>query len=467
VGSLPPPLPSAAEIVRRVRGREVSPVEIVAAALARADALDPALNALVTRNPAALEEARAVEARLERGEDPGPLAGVPVGIKDVTEVAGLRCTYGSPLHADHVPSEDAEVVRRLRAAGAVILGKTNTPEFAAGGHTDNAVFGATRNPWDPARSPGGSTGGGAAALAAGMIALAQGTDLGGSLRIPAAFCGVVGLRPTVGLVPTWPQAYRWDTLQVTGVMARSAEDVALGLGAIAGPSARAPLSSAPGPDPLVAVRAASPRGMRIAYCRDVAGIGVDADVEATCRAAVEALARAGAEVEEVALDLSRARPAFLALRGLWFVAQLRAYLDRIEALGENVARNVRAGLATTTRQLADAESVRADVAAEMARIHARCDLLLTPTVAVPPFRVDEGPPSAISGRPMTSYVDWLAPTFVLSLTGLPVVSVPAGLDRSGLPAGLQAVAPARREDLALALAAAVQALRPLPDPPVG
>ena len=181
-----------------------------------------------------------LDRRLARGEDPGLLCGLPVGIKDVTPVAGLRTTFGSPIYADHVPKEDALVVRRLREAGAVILGKTNCPEFAAGGNTFNEVFGRTRNPWDPTKSAGGSTGGGAAALATGMIALAEGTDLGGSLRIPASFCGVVGLRPSVGLVPTHPTDWVWDTLQVTGPMARTAEDVALMLQAIAGPSECSP-----------------------------------------------------------------------------------------------------------------------------------------------------------------------------------------------------------------------------------
>jgi amidase len=195
-------LVSAAETARKVRSGDTSPVEVVEAAVARVERLNPLLNAIVTLNPRALDDARDLERRIGAGEDPGPLAGLPVGIKDVTPVAGLRHTYGSTLYADNVATADAEVVRRLRAAGAIILGKTNTPEFAAGGNTWNDVFGRTRNPWNPALSAGGSTGGGACALATGMIALAEGTDLGGSLRIPASFCGVVGIRPSVGLVPT-------------------------------------------------------------------------------------------------------------------------------------------------------------------------------------------------------------------------------------------------------------------------
>lgn len=455
-------IPSAAETARRVRSREISPVEALEACLERVERHNPALNAVVTLNPRAREEAAELERRIARGEDPGPLAGVPVGIKDVTEVAGLRTTYGSPLFADHVPDEDAEVVRRLRAAGAVIVGKTNTPEFAAGGNTFNPVFGRTRNPWNPERSAGGSTGGGAAGLATGMFGLAQGTDLGGSLRIPASFCGVVGLRPSVGMVPTWPQEYLWDPLQVTGVMGRTAEDVALGLQAVAGPGDRAPMAQpVEGRDFAAAVRAADARGLRVAYCRDIAGIGIDADVERVCRDAAFALRDAGAAVEEIELDLSYGRPAFLALRGHWFVSQLHPHLDRLEHFGPNVANNVRAGLATTVEQLGAAEGARRRIWERFRDLFGRYDLLLTPTMAVPPFPVEENFPRTVGGREMETYVDWLAPTFVLSLTGLPVASVPAGLDSAGMPVGLQVVAPPRGEERALAAASVVQRVRPV------
>lgn len=456
---------SAHELARRVRAREVSPVEALDACLARVEAVNPRINALVTLNPRVRDEARALEARIARGEDPGPLAGVPVGIKDVTEVGGVRTTYGSPLFADHVPAEDALVVRRLRAAGAIILGKTNTPEFAAGGNTFNPVFGRTRNPWNPDRSAGGSTGGGAAGLATGMFALAQGTDLGGSLRIPASFCGVVGLRPSVGLVPTWPQDYLWDTLQVTGVMGRTAEDVALGLQAVAGPSDRAPLAPPmDGRDFASAVRAADARGLRIAYCPDVAGIGIDPDVERVCRGAALALRDAGATVEEIELDLAYGRPAFLALRGLWFVSQLYPHLHRLEEFGVNVANNCRAGLGTTVEALGAAEAARRRIWEQFRALFERYDHLLTPTMAVPPFPCEENYPATVAGRVMETYVDWIAPTFVLSLTGLPVASVPAGVDASGMPVGLQIVAPPRGEERALALASVLQSLRPVPLP---
>ena len=455
----------AHEVARRVRAREVSPVEVLDACMAQIDRHDGAINAVVTLNPAARDDAAALERRIARGEDVGPLAGVPVGIKDVTEVAGVRTTYGSPLFADHVPDEDALVVERLRAAGAIILGKTNTPEFAAGGNTFNPVFGRTRNPWNPERSAGGSTGGGAAGLVTGMFALAQGTDLGGSLRIPASFCGVVGLRPSVGLVPTVPQDFMWDPMQVTGVMGRTAEDVALALGAVAGASDRAPLAQpTEGRDFVAAVRSGDARGLRIAYCPDIAGIGIDADVERVCRDAAMALRDAGATVDEIEMDLKYGRKAFLALRGLWFVSQLHPHLDKLEHFGPNVANNIRAGLAVTTEEIGAAEKARRRMWEQFRRFFRDYDHLLTPTMAVPPFPVEENFPRTVAGREMETYVDWIAPTFVLSLTGLPVACAPAGLDADGMPVGLQIVAPPRGEERALALAGIVQRLRPIPPP---
>ncbi|HEV2146847.1 MAG TPA: amidase family protein [Longimicrobiaceae bacterium] len=458
----------AHELARRVRARELSPVEVLDACLERVERLNPTLNAVVTLDPRAHDEARALERRLARGEDVGILAGLPVGIKDVTQVGGLRCTFGSPLFADHVPPEDALVVRRLREAGAVVLGKTNCPEFAAGGNTFNEVFGRTRNPWDPERSAGGSTGGGACGLASGMIALAEGTDLGGSLRIPASFCGVVGIRPSVGLVPTVPSDYLWDTMQVTGPMGRTAEDVALALQAIAGPSDLSPLAQpVAGRDFVAAVREADPQGLRVAYCPDIAGIGIDADVERVCREAVLALESAGATVEVVDLDLAYARRAFLALRGLWFVSMLHPHLDKLDRFGTNVANNLRAGLSTTVEELGAAEQARRRIREEFHALFRRFDHLLTPTMAVPPFPVVENFPRTVGGREMETYVDWIAPTFVLSMTGLPVASVPAGLDADGLPVGLQVVGRPRGEEGALALAGVVQRLRPTGLPSLG
>lgn len=456
---------SASELARLVRSREVSPVEIVEDCLARVERFNPAVNAVVTLNPRALDEADELERRLVRGEEVGLLAGLPVGIKDVTPVAGLRTTYGSALYRDHVASEDAVVVQRLRAADGIILGKTNCPEFAAGGATFNDVFGRTRNPWDPTRTAGGSTGGGAAGLATGMIALAEGTDLGGSLRIPASFCGVVGLRPSVGLVPTYPADWLWDTLQVEGPIARTAEDVALMLQAVSGPSAQSPLAQPRDGRNFVAAvaRGVSPH-LRVAYCRDVARIGIDSEIEKVCGNAVRGLRDVGVTVEEIELDLSFARKPFLALRGLWFVAQMFPLLDKVDQFGPNVAGNIRAGLATTTHDLGAAEAARTRVWHVFRELFRRFDHLLTPCMAVPPFPVEQNYPETVAGKKMETYVDWLAPTFVLSLTGLPVASVPCGLDPDGLPVGLQIVGKPQGEEAVLALAFQVQHRHPIGRP---
>ncbi len=482
---------SAAELRRRMGRGELTPAELVDACLERHERLHGTVNAVVTLNDGVREAAREATERQERllaaGEALPPLHGLPVGIKDVTETAGLRTTYGCPLYADHVPEEDALVVRRLKEAGALILGKTNTPEFAAGGNTFNEVFGRTRNPWDPELSAGGSTGGGAVGLATGMMALAQGTDLGGSLRIPASFCGVTGLRTSPGLVPTWPSEFLWDALQVTGYMGRRAEDVALALQATVGPSPSVPVRQPvagrefvgaverAGRGGLEAVAAASRRGppardvgapLTVAYTPDVAGIGIDEEVETACRAAADALADAGAAVEPVELDLSYAWEPFLTLRGWWMLGHHRKHLDVLDELGENLAGNIRAGLEVTGSDLGDAEEARTRLWEEFEAFFEEHDALLTPCMAVPPFPVEENYPETIGGRAMDSYVDWIAPTFLLSLTGLPVGSVPAGLDDRGLPAGLQVVGPPLGEERVLAMMSVIEELRPLGRPPV-
>ena len=451
-------LRSASELRDLVASGKVSAVDVVEAALARVDAVNATINAVVTINPRAVDEAREVDRRIGAGESPGLLCGLPVGIKDVTPVKGLRTTYGSPIYADYVPETDAVPVQRLRASGAIVLGKTNCPEFAAGGNTFNDVFGRTRNPWNTDRSAGGSTGGGAAALATGMIALAEGTDLGGSLRIPASFCGIVGLRPSIGLVPTWPTDWAWDTLQVSGPMARTAEDVGLMLQAMAGSTDWSPLRQrTDGRDFVAAARGGVARGTRVGYVADPARIGVDPGIERCCRdAAFSLAAAAGAKVEEIDLDLSAGRKAFLALRGLWFVTHMAPRMEHAERFGPNVGNNVRAGQKLTVPDIAAAEQERNRIWERFRDLFTRFDYVITPCMAVPPFPVEQNYPDSIAGRPMETYVDWIAPTFVLSLTALPVASVPCGLDAEGLPVGLQIVGRPSDEESVLALAAIVQ-----------
>ncbi len=457
-------VPSASALAAAIGSRQRSAVEVVEEALARVEARNAELNAIVTLNPRALDEAAAIDRRLAAGEAVGLLAGLPVGIKDITPVAGLRTTYGSPIYADHVPVADAVVVERLRGAGAVVLGKTNTPEFAAGANTWNTVFGATRNPWNPALTSGGSTGGGAAALAAGMVALADGTDLGGSLRIPAAFCGVVGLRPSPGLVPQHPVDWVWDTISVAGPMGRTVADVARMLQVIAGPAPGAPLGDElRGRDFMAAAAAALPSGVRVAYCADIAAIGVDAAIEAACRAATFGLRHAGAVVDEIAFDLSAYRDTFLTLRAEWFLAGMAGRMDRFDDFGINVRANVEAGLALDPRALGAAHHARGQLWQRFAELFTRVDYLVTPTTAVAPFPVEQNYPREVAGKAMRTYVDWFAPTFLLSLTGLPIASVPCGVDSGGLPVGLQIVGRPRGEEAVLRLAAAVE--RGLAQPP--
>ncbi len=457
----------AAELRRMIDRGELTPVELVEASLAQIERYNPRVNAVVTLNLRALDEAKALQEQAAKGEPPGPLFGLPVGIKDVTPTAGIRTTYGSPLYKDHIPEEDALVVQRLKAAGAIIIGKTNTPEFATGGNTFNEVFGRTRNPWNPALSAGGSTGGGAVALATGMIALAEGTDLGGSLRIPASFCGVVGLRPSPGLVPTYPGTYLWDTMSVTGPMARTAEDIALMLQAVSGPSERVPICQPNGHrDFVAAVHQRSAKGLRLAYCRDIAGIGIDPEIEEVCRQAAVELQQAGARVEEVELDLSFAWEPFLAIRGFWMIATHYHHLDKKDHFGANLRGNIEAGLNITMEQLGAAEQARTRLWLQFQEFFQTYDHLLTPCMAVPPFPVEQNYPETIAGKKMNTYIDWVAPTFILSLTSLPVGCVPAGLTGNRLPVGMQIVGKPRGEEGVLALAQIVQELRPIGLPPL-
>src|SRR6267154_1430846 len=283
---------TAVELASLIATKAVSPVEVLEAHLAVIARVNPKLNAIVTlAADAARAEAKDAESAVIRGEKLGSLHGLPVAIKDITSTAGIRTTYGSPLFKDNVPTEDAEAVRRLKAAGAIVLGKTNTPEFAAGANTFNEVFGVTRNPWNPALSPAGSSGGSAVAVATGMVPLAQGTDFGCSIRMPASFCGIVGIRPTPGLTPNWPMPLAWDPGQVHGPLARNAEDAALMLDAMAGASPLSPISDAPpwASARAIVAKANDVKGLRVAYVSDIAGIGVEPEIDDICRATAMSL----------------------------------------------------------------------------------------------------------------------------------------------------------------------------------
>jgi len=460
---------SARELVSLVKSRAASSVEVLDAHLAVIARVNPELNAVVTL---AAEEARAAAKALEgavmRGEAQGALAGLPFGVKDITPTAGVRTTYGSPLYKDNVPDEDAEVVARLKSAGGVMLAKTNTPEFATGANTVNPVFGATRNPWNPALSPAGSSGGSAVAVATGMVALAQGTDFGCSIRIPAAFCGIVGLRPTPGLTPNYPAPLAWDVGQLHGPLARNAEDAALMLDAMVGFTRRSPISVAPPwRSALEAVeRCEDARGLRVAYAPDIAGIGVDAEIDGICRQAARALERAGAAVEEIAFDVSEGRDPYQTWRGAWMVGRQFSRLDRLEEFGVNLKGNVKAGLKVTALDLAAAEETRQVVFLRFRDLFERYDILLTPAAPVKPYPVEMNFPNEINGRTFDNYVDWIAPAFLITLVSLPAGSVPAGKTRDGLPVGLQVVAPRFDDPRILSVAKLVQRAHPVGWPPM-
>ena len=445
----------ARELARLIRTREVSPVEVLDAHLAAIAQINPKLNAIVTLvTEQAREAARAAETAVTKGGPLGALHGLPLAIKDVTPTAGIRTTFASPLFKDNVPSEDAEVVRRLKAAGAIILAKTNTPEFACGANTNNALFGPTRNPWNPALSPAGSSGGSAVAVATGMVPLAQGTDFGCSIRIPAAFCGIVGIRPTPGLTPNDPMPLAWDPGQVHGALGRDAGDVALMLDSIVGFSRLSPISVGPPWKSALAEveRGADAKGLRVAYVSDIAGIGVDAEIDGICRGAARRLGDAGAKVEEIAFDVSDGRDPYQTWRGLWMVGQQYENLSRIEEFGPNLKGNVQAGLKFGAVDFAAAERKRREVFHRFRELFERFDILLTPAAPVKPFPVEMNFPDQFNGKKFENYVDWIAPAFLITLVSLPAGSAPAGLTRDGLPVGMQIVAPRFEEPLILGLA---------------
>jgi len=459
---------TAGAIARAVARRELSAREVVASHLAVIEQLNPMVNAICTlAEERAMSEAEALDQSLALLDPTPPLAGVPIAIKDIVPTAGIRTTFGSRLMAEFVPSEDAVIVQRLRKAGAIILGKTNVPEFAAGANTKNALFGATRNPWDLGLTAGGSTGGGAAALATSMIALADGSDLGGSIRTPAAFCGVYGLRPTPGLVPQWPSERPWDTLAAGGPMARSMADLALMLSVTAGPLPESPLSVAiAGRDFVAAVDPLRAKKLRVGWCADPVGLGVDPAIAARGSEVGKALREAGAAVEDIELDLAMARPIFFALRAFGMVATHLTRLDKLDRLDAKIGGNVQAGLEQKSVALATAERERAAFRLRLLSYFASRDILLCPTTAVMPFEVDTDYPATVNGRGMENYVEWLAPAFPATLAGLPALSVPCGLSAEGLPIGLQVIGRPHHEEQVLAIGAAVERCFPFAFPPL-
>lgn len=454
----------ATELAALIRRKTLSPVEVTEAVLARIARLNPALNAFCTVTAdEALDAARAAEGAVMRGEPLGPLHGVPISIKDLTNTRGVRTTRGSRLYADVVPTEDAPATERVRAAGAIIVGKTNTPEFGWKGDTSNLLFGVTRNPWDPAReaSAGGSSGGAGAAVAAGLGPLALGTDGAGSIRIPASFCGIVGLKQQLWRVPTYP-AGSVETLAHTGPMARTVRDAALLLNVIAGPDERDRLSlPATGEDWLAACEGGV-RGLRVAWSPDLGYAAVDPSVARQVAVAVRAFA------DELGCTVEEAQPGFpdpsSALRTIFYggvaanVADLpperRALIDPAldRALSEEVD-----GLSAL--DYIGANATRQALWETTRRFFERYDLLLTPTVAVPPFRAGEEGPREVAGRAVARF-GWTPFTYPFNLAGNPALTVPAGFTPDGLPIGVQIVGRRFDEATVLRAGAAFEVARP-------
>jgi amidase len=463
----------ATELQRLYRALKTSPLEVMQAVLARVDAVNPRLNAIVTlARESALKEATAATAALKRkGGKLGPLHGVPVTIKDLTHTKGIRTTWGSKIFERYVPTEDSLIVERLKAAGAIVLGKTNTPEFGAGGNTFNAVFGATRNPWNPALTCGGSSGGAGVALATGMGPIAQGSDTGGSLRTPAAFCGVVGFRTSPGLVPYYPKLLGWDSIGVTGPMARTVADTALMLSVVAGPDDRSPISydvdTAAFPR---AVRSPSIKGWRVAWTPDLNGlIPVDGEVAQVAEAATRVFRSLGAKVASACCDFSEVNDIVLGTRGLAMVAN---HADKLSTWREQMQKglvwNIEQGLKLSPEAIGRAEALRTTLWHRVRAFMETRELLILPTVAVPPFPVEQPYPTHINGKPLDNYTQWFFLTYGITVTGLPVISVPCGFTKGGLPVGLQIVGRRRQEAMVLRAAAAFEAAAPWADkiPPV-
>ncbi|CAN5430372.1 amidase [soil metagenome] len=461
---------TACELAALISTKAVSPVEVLDAHLAVIARVNPKLNAIVTLvEDGARALAKGAEAAVMRGDALGALHGLPVVIKDITPTAGIRTTYGSPRFKDHVPTEDAEVVRRLKAAGAMVLGKTNTPEFAAGANTFNDVFGVTRNPWNPALSPSGSSGGSAVAVATGMVPLAQGTDFGCSIRMPASFNGIVGIRPTPGLTPNTPMPLAWDPGQVHGSLARTAEDAALMLDAIVGYSRLSPISVAPpwASARTIVAKAQDLNGLRIAYVSDISGIGVDPEIDAICRACALSLVDAGATIEEIKFDIADGKEPYQAWRGLWMVGQQYENLDQLEDFGVNLKGNVIAGLKVTALDFAKSEQKRAELFLRFAKFFENFDLLITPQSPCKQFPVEMNFPTEINGKKLENYTDWIAGSFLITLMSLPGGAVPAGMTSDGLPVGIQVVGPRFEEPLILSAMKIVQQMHPVGWPTYG
>ncbi len=451
----------ATELGVAIRTKQVSPVDVVDAMLARIERLNPRLNAYCTvAASAARAAAKEAEAAVMRGDALGTLHGIPVSIKDLIATQGIRTTHGSKLYEQFIPDEDAPVVERLKHAGAIILGKTNTPEFGHKAITNNLVFGLSRNPWSLEHTPGGSSGGAAAAVAAGLGPLAVGTDGGGSIRIPSSCCGIFGLKPTLGLVAAAPTFGGLETLSHTGPMTRTVRDAALMLNAMVGADPR-DLSSLPvaGIDHLASLDRGI-HGLRVAWSPDLGYAAVDPQVRQLAEGAAGRFTELGCHVEGAHPDFADPAEAYQILstasRAARIADQWPAARERFDP---SLAVQIEAGMRWSAIDFVNAANVRRTLNEAFVRFFRRYDLLLTPTLTAPPPPVTVETHAEIAGQKVTR-LGWLAFTFPLNLIGYPAASIPCGRTRQGLPVGLQIVAPRFAEVLVLRAAAAFEAIAP-------
>ncbi len=448
---------TATEARRLIGGRRLSPVELVESCIGRIEAVDHAVNAMVARDfERALAAARAAEAAVMAGGVLGVLHGLPIGVKDLEDTAGLRTTYGSVMFRDHVPKADQRLVADIRRAGGIVLGKTNTPEFGAGANTRNAVYGATGNPFDPMKSAAGSSGGSAVALATGMVPLATGSDMGGSLRNPAAFCGIVGMRPSAGVVPSEKRLLGASALSVLGPMARNVPDLALLLGAMAHYDARDMLAFPLGP---LRVPTADLGTLRVAFTPDFGFAPTARAVRDAFAAKTGLLAPWFGAAEVATPDCAGADEAFAILRAVSFLAGFGAtYQTDPARLGPNVRANVEEGLGYSAADVARAGMIQTRIYQSWQGFFERYDVLIAPSVTITPRSWTELFPAEIDGTATRSYYHWLALAYAVTLVGHPALSLPLGRDADGMPFGVQIITARHTDTKTLAIAGAIEAL---------
>ena len=431
----------AVSLAELIRSREISATELMAAHLQQIESLNPALNAIVTlAADRAMDEARNQDKQLATGKNPGPLAGLPMVHKDLVATKGMRTTFGSRLFAHHVPDDNALMVERMQAAGGITLGKTNTPEFGAGSQTFNALFGATRNPYDLSKTCGGSSGGAAVALASGMAPIADGSDLGGSLRNPASFCNVVGFRPSSGRVPDYPSQMAWFPLGVLGPMGRTVSDVALLLSVQAGWDPRCPISLTESPAIYSKPLKTDLNNLRIAFSPDLGELPVDKTVDQVIRTALPHFESLGCRVDQANPDLTDADSIFKILRA-WRCAshhgeQIKTHRNLFK---DTLIWNIEEGLKLSGEDVARAEKARTALHYRMTAFFEDFDFLVLPVSQVPPFDIETEYVTRINDTDMLTYIDWMKSCYYITTTGLPAISVPCGFTDSGLPVGIQIV----------------------------